>query len=86
VPWIPNGEVVDARSHVVLVRRREGGSFSSFPPQTGGIGRWHLSAWSLSSHLEGSLLVRRGDAGEPGVVGLGFGTPSHVHPRVVEDS
>ena len=28
---ILNGEVVDARSHTGLVRRR-GGSFSSFPP------------------------------------------------------
>jgi hypothetical protein len=33
VPWIPNGEVVDARSQAELVRRCEGGDLSPFPPQ-----------------------------------------------------
>ena len=33
MPWIPNDEEIDARSHGGLVRRREGGGFSTSPPR-----------------------------------------------------
>jgi hypothetical protein len=32
---IPNGEVIDARSHAGLERRHEGGVLRPFPPQKG---------------------------------------------------
>jgi len=36
VPWIPHGEMVDARGIAGLVLMREGGSLRPFPPQKRG--------------------------------------------------
>ena len=56
VPWIPNGEVIDARSHTGLVRRREGGGLSPFfISKKGGYGRGYPSDWSLFNLFEGRL-------------------------------